>query len=74
MKHHRRLIGILQQQLLQDIDHHGQHDEDGETGERENGSGLRRVLVLCERDEGFEDTHDGGLFGGRVAYEASLLI
>lgn len=72
MKYHRRLIRILQQQLLQHIEHHSQNEERSKTGCDNNASASLRELLRQRLGDLFEESHfvfEGeweGRMGGEV--------
>lgn len=64
---HRRLIGVLEQQLLQDIEDDGEQDKGGETGSDKDGKRRVRRKIGQWASESGEDTHTAQVQGnGRL--------
>lgn len=57
VKDHWRLMGVLEQQLSQDIDHHGEGDEGQRADHGEGPDGLGRTMFAKLVDETGEETH-----------------
>ena len=58
MKHHRRLIRILPEQLYEHIGHHSQHKEPSESGSEHEPKAFGGDGILDLRGEEGEESHD----------------
>lgn len=57
---HWGFIGFLQEDLAQDVQHDGEHDERGEAGDGQEGGGRIRGEVAQWAGDVFEKSHCGG--------------
>jgi hypothetical protein len=79
VEHDGRLIGLLEQELLQHVEHHGQEDKGGEPGGDEDGQRRGGGEVAQWAGDGGEDTHSvrrrrvKGLSGGGGVVEGAAL-
>lgn len=59
MEHHRRLTGVLEEQLAQDIQDNAEDDEGEEPSGGDNSNASLRNLLIERNGDYLENTHVG---------------